>query len=129
MKTVTVCLHRGTSLVSRLIRWQTRSHYSHASIVLPDGTHYEAREGKGVLRHRSFTLTNSSEKVERFAVGLSEIQFAKLAAFLDSQVGKPYDWTMVARFITRRQASRSTAGKWFCSELVFAALEAAGVSL
>lgn len=36
---------------------------------------------------------------------------------------------MVARFVTRRQADRESAGKWFCSELVFAAFQAAGIDL
>lgn len=55
---VYVCLHRGTSVVSRLIRWQNRSDYSHASLMLPMGQHIESREGKGVLWHPKFTLAN-----------------------------------------------------------------------
>jgi uncharacterized protein YycO len=127
--TVHVCLHRGSSVVSRLIRWQTRSEYSHASLLLPGGHHYEAREGRGVLRHAGFTLTNPTEQVDAFAVDLTPTQFDDLRHFLGAQVGKPYDWLMVARFVSRRQESRGTSGKWFCSELVYAALQQAGVPL
>lgn len=125
-----VCLHRGDSLISKLIRWQTRSEYSHASIILEDGTHYEAREGRGVLRHSEFTLTNPTEKVDRFAVTtFSETEYRDLWVFLEAQVGKGYDWTMVARFVSRRQETRKSRGLWFCSELVFAAFKSAGVPL
>lgn len=126
---VFLCLHRGSSLVSKLICWQTRSEYSHASIVTPDGAHYEAREGKGVLRHEKFTLTNKSERVDTFSVTLTRTQLDDMLAFLDAQVGKGYDWTMVARFVTRRQESRASSDRWFCSELAFAAFQQAGVTL
>jgi uncharacterized protein YycO len=123
-----VCLHRGTSLVSRLIRWQNRSDYSHASIVLPSGTHIESREGQGVLVHAKFTLTNPTEQVDWFAVnGLTATHVDALVDFITAQAGKAYDWPMVFGFISRsRVEGHESGGKWFCSELVFAALEAAG---
>lgn len=128
---VYVCLHRGTSVVSRLIRWQNRSDYSHASLMLPMGQHIESREGKGVLWHREFTLTNPTEKVDFYAVnGLDAEALDKLHAFLAAQKGKAYDWPMVFGFVSRsRTEGHESGGKWFCSELVFAALAAAGVPL
>jgi uncharacterized protein YycO len=125
---VYVCLHCGTSLVSRLIRWQNRSDYSHASLVLPTGEHIESREGKGVLWHSKFTLTNPTEKVDWFAVnGLTATQLDDLWQFLQDQKAKPYDWPMVFGFVSRsRTEGHESGGKWFCSELVFAALAAAG---
>lgn len=123
-----VCLHRGTSLISKLIRWQNRSAYSHASIVLPGGSHVESREGKGVLWHDEFTLTNPSEIVDWFEVrDLTEAQIDQLEIFLSVQRGKPYDWPMVLGFVSRSAVEGThSAGKWFCSELVFAALAAIG---
>lgn len=126
---VTVCLHRGTSLVSRLIRWHSRGEYSHASILMPDGRHYEAREGKGVLRHPHFTLTNKSEQVDQFTLKepLTEQELNKLEYFLLKQVGKRYDWPMVFGFVSRSEVEgTASAGKWFCSELVYAAFHAIG---
>ncbi len=125
---VYVCLHRGSSLVSRLIRLQNRSDYSHASLVLPTGEHIESREGKGVLWHERFTLTNPTERVDWFAVnGMDGAQLDHLWAFLKAQRGKAYDWPMVFGFISRsRTEGHESGGKWFCSELVFAALAAAG---
>lgn len=126
---VYVCLHRGSSLVSRLIRWQNRSDYSHASIVLPTGEHIESREGKGVLWHPKFTLTNPTEHVNWFAVdGIQAEHLDRLWQFLRDQRNKPYDWPMVFGFVSRsRTEGQESGGKWFCSELVFAALAAAGL--
>lgn len=124
-----ICLHKGTSLISRLIRWHSRGEYSHASIILPDGRHFEAREFRGVLRHASFKLTNKTEQVDRFVlkVSLNEQELNFLTTWLEHQVGKPYDWPMVFGFISHSEVEgHESAGKWFCSELVYAALQAIG---
>lgn len=128
MTTFRITLHRGKSVVSRLIRWQTRGDYSHAGIILPDGRFFESREGKGV---RSFNgwVANEGESVEFYAVQVNDQQAEEIISFLEAQLGKGYDWTMVLRFVTREQESRASTGKWFCSELVFAAFQQAGVNL
>lgn len=128
MPQVTVALFRGPGIVSRLIRWQTRSAYSHAAIVLPSGAVIESREWKGVRQLPKLEPQNG-EEIDLFTVEVTETQLEEIAWFLNSQLGKAYDWTMVARFVTRRQESRSSAGKWFCSELVFAAFQQAGIDL
>lgn len=125
---IIITLHAGTGLISRLIRWQTRSRYSHAGIILPDGRFAEAREDTGVRIERRF-IRWSGEQVDMFAVTVSPEQAQAVDDFIAAQEGKPYDYTMVARFVSRRGASRSQSGKWFCSELVFAALQHAGVHL
>jgi len=126
-----VALHRGEGWIARAIRWQTRSVYSHASIVLEDsGSVIEAREFQGVRRISWKEVMASGERMDLFRVkGLTPEAEAVVLQFLWEQMGKPYDYTMVARFISRRQAAREESGKWFCSELVFAALAKAGVKL
>src|SRR5688572_30038297 len=122
-----VVLFKGKGLVSRLIRWQTRSEYSHAALLLEDGTLIESREGKGV---QAIANWQRPENAVLFEVkGLQEEWARGAREFLSAQIGKKYDWLMVARFVSRRQEKRSTSGKWFCSELVFAALQKAGVAL
>lgn len=121
-------LHRGPGLVGRLIRWQTRSPWSHASIYIRGAGVIEAREGRGVVqapRHR----LRPGERVDFCSAGISADQEEAVIEFARRQLGKPYDYTMVARFVTRRQATRATCGKWFCSELVYAAFHHAGVEL
>lgn len=130
MNDLVVALHRGTGLISRAIQWQTRSHYSHASVMCRNGCGIEAREGKGVRVTADWLKFKAlDEQVDLFTVKVTEAQADSIEAFLLDQVGKKYDWTMVARFITRRQAARDESGKWFCSELVFAAFQQAGVEL
>lgn len=126
---LTIALHRGRGLLSRLIQWQTRSEYSHASLQLPDGLCVEAREGVGVRALPELAIA-PGESVDLFRVeGVTATQHAEIAAFARAQLGKPYDYTMVARFVSRRQESRASRGKWFCSELVYAACQQAGVVL
>jgi hypothetical protein len=67
--------------------------------------------------------------VDLFRVRATEAQELSIAIFLTDQLGKPYDYTMVARFISRRQAAREQSGKWFCSELVYYAFMQAGINL
>lgn len=129
MSALRVCLHHGDSWVARAIRWQTRSHWNHASLLVGDVL-YEALEGRGVINVRPLREVQAREEVKTFAVPhLTDEGAAKVVAFLERQIGKPYDLSMVARFVTRQQADRKESGRWFCSELAFAALREGGVSL
>lgn len=130
MSALRVVLHHGTSWVARAIRWQTRSHWNHASVCDQDGWLWEAIEGRGVVHERTLADARQREEVAVFAVPhLTDAGAWQVRAFLSRQIGKPYDYGMVARFVTREQADRRESGKWFCSELVFAALREGGVSL
>lgn len=123
-----IALHRAPGIIARLIRWQTRGGYSHASILLRGGAVIESREGKGV-RCLPRLERRKGEVIHLFNFDHTPEQEKAIAAFLNAQIGKPYDYTMVARFLTRRQQSRAQSGKWFCSELVYAALARAGIPL
>ena len=149
--------YEGTSLLSRLIKWETRSEISHVSVLqVPDevwdarrqtiiwGHLHKAldtcpvweawgamfRRGKsGVFRrsgiHEGHT-PGTRIRLMRLAdpVALDE---AAVVAFLERTVGKGYDWLGLVRFALR--IDRDKAGRWFCSELVHAALAAGGVTL
>ena len=122
-----VLLYQGLSFVSRLIKGQTRSIYSHAAIRLLDGTVVEAWAGAGVRRipnasfgHKDGTL------VDVFHVE-GDYDASKVEAFLLSQVGQDYDYWSVARFLTRRRSPAND--KWFCSELAVEAFRQGGLSL
>jgi uncharacterized protein YycO len=117
---MTILLFHGTDLTSRLIRWQTRSKYSHAAIRIAGTGIFEAVTCEGVRLIPDLTPAYQDVTVDEFAINLAGAT-GLARAFLAAQLGKPYDYTMVARFLTRRQESRRTSGKWFCSELVYAA--------
>ena len=119
--------------LSRLIQWQTRGPYGHAALVNHAGDLIEALQGAGVI-HDSISKYHSSDYdlfrvVPMINIDQKYYDPLKGWVFAENQVGKPYDYTMVFRFVTRRQETRETSGKWFCSELVFAALKRAGLPL
>jgi uncharacterized protein YycO len=127
MSGLRIGLHRSEGWISKAIKWQTRSQFSHASLVLPDDTVLESMQGRGVVHGRK--VESCVECVDLFTVlAIAKVQDAALG-FAMSQLGKPYDYTMVARFVTRRTESLRTKEKWFCSELVFAAFLHAGLPL
>jgi len=132
-------LYKGTSWISKLIKWQTFGVYSHAAWWCQDGTVIEAwhtqtvngslkiKLKEGVQRHDSpATIHTPGTEIDVFEVpGINE---AAVEQFLISQIGKDYDFSPVLRgFIIR--AMRDNPDKWFCSELVFAACQSAGVNL
>ncbi len=127
---------KSDSAMGRLIRWQTRSPWSHALLVYgPDGRSdqwqvIEAVAGKGVIQ-RPFDIRGEDHQVTLFRVchPRAAEHEDRVIAFAQRQVGKPYDWTMVIRFVTRKQEARESSGKWFCSEMAYAALWYNGLSL
>jgi len=124
---IAVLLYRGSGFIGRAIRWQTRSPYSHAAIVVNQWV-YEAREFKGVIK-RPLRESDLDEAVWFNVKPFPSEKFSALVQWMESQVGKKYDYLMVLRFISRRQETRESTGKWFCSEFVFAALQKIGVLL
>lgn len=119
-----IVLFRGRGIISALIRWQTRSDYSHAGILMPDGRIIEAWQGKGV---RVKWLSDWCD-VDLFGVhGMTPEQWQAAIGYCKAQIGKKYDYRGVFRFLSRRKVPADD--RWFCSELVAKALEVAGVKL
>lgn len=113
--------------MSAAIRWQTRSRYSHAAILLPDEqTIVEAWPGAGVHAKIITDWTG----VERFQVRtISRAGSEALMDFLVDQLGMGYDYKGVLRFLSRDPDIDQVRKCWFCSELVYAAYQAADVNL
>lgn len=110
--------------MSAAIRWQTRSKYSHAAILLPDErTIVEAWPGAGV---HVKTVTDWSG-IARFQVREDDINVPMLSGFLLSQCGLGYDYAGVLRFLSRSSDAGAQRKRWFCSELVVAAFEYVGI--
>lgn len=131
--------------VSFAIRAGTLSAVSHAMIYVGGGNIVEA-VGDGV---REVALgTAIGDAILAVAYRDPRVDAAKAQALVDfarAQVGRPYNYAGIARIgyrITHPLASRildvvrdiagvddTSAGSFFCSELVFAAFEAAGIPL
>jgi uncharacterized protein YycO len=143
---IQICAYQGTSLISRLIRWQTRSRYSHIAtrftadkwVKLGDSEKYvhagnviEAWEGGVRLAGNISTSHTPGTRVDlfEFAAPLTATEEQAVARFLVRQLGKGYDYLAIVRFITREPVNRWQKSRWFCSELVFEACLTAGRNL
>ena len=116
-------LFHGKGLISWSIRAQTRSHWSHAALLIDDSTIIEAWQGSGVRKKRIEDWDNT----KTFEVETTKEQDAAILSFARSKIGQPYDYRNVARFITR--TAPHPDDRWFCSELVFAAFCSGGIHL
>lgn len=124
-----IALYRGKGIVSRLILWQSRGKFSHAAVVMADDSVIESREFKGVQKRAHFKPVEGQETVKIFDVSTTLTQEGMIMDFLNKQLGKSYDYLSILRFITREDTNRYTTNTWFCSELVFAAFQHAGINL
>jgi hypothetical protein len=143
-----VCAYRGHSWVSKTIRFQTRSRWSHIALgwwccgdLLQFGQFGRVIEawhkgGKkslfGLWDHGKVRETaglwedhEPGTQVDLFAVrNRCEVLDRSAWEFAVSQIGKGYDFRSVFQFCSRREPSRNR--KWFCSELAFSALQHGG---
>ncbi|MGH6980467.1 MAG: hypothetical protein ACREFC_04605, partial [Stellaceae bacterium] len=112
-------------LSGALIRFYQRGWPTHVDAVMPDGRLLGARLGRcGALRpgvqirkpgYAPFVRT------ERVVLDVSALAEAAFHAFLEGQLGKPYDWRAILAFAVHRDWRERDA--WYCSELIAAALE------
>lgn len=122
-----ILAYQGKSWLSWLIRFQTRSKYSHIAIELNDGTMIEAWASAGVVHRVDFKEGHTSgTKVDVYGVKVA-LSTAKAEQFLKDQVGRKYDWWSVLRFVSHTPASENN--KWFCSELGLTAIANGFVTL
>lgn len=122
-----ILCYRGKSIVSRLIRFQTRSKYSHVAVMLDDGSMVEAWHKGGVL-HRDDPFDGHSPGTLIDVYGIqSHYDPQRVQDYLQAQLGKKYDWWSVARFVSRRHAKKNN--RLFCSELALEAFAYGGLRL
>lgn len=120
MQTIKLRFVTNESFISKLIRFFTWSKFSHIDYVFDNGSCYSAMPN-GV----SFNDNDCYELIEYYE--LEVVNKIELEKFLYSQSGKPYDWKAIFGFIFRK--NWSSDDKWFCSELIAAAVEVGGIKL
>jgi uncharacterized protein YycO len=108
--------------ISSAIRGFTNSQWSHAEIVLPDGSYLGALADGVRIRPADYCKTTNER---RYAVPVESDALAQMMAFAHEQVGKPYDLFDIAGLATHRNWHEDSA--WICSELVAATAEAGGL--
>lgn len=126
-----IALYQGVSLISRLIRWQTRSRYSHAAFLCDDGWVIEAWQPcvrmvpNLSVQHTPRTVVDIFEFITPLTAGENR----ELVYLARRDVGVPYDYLSIIRFLTREREARSSRRKLFCSEMVFARCQQIGREL
>ena len=148
---IQLAAYQGTSFISRAIRFQTRSVYSHIAVRFTEPLHVETNEHFG---KRIKVCIEAGEVIEAWSYGVRKVpslsdahtphtkvdlfefvtpltyaEEGHMAEFLCAQIGKPYDYQSIVRFLTREPESRSSKSKWFCSELAFESVLVAGREL
>jgi len=133
-------LYKGKSLVSSIIKFRTWGVYSHASWICDDGRVYEAWMNGGVRCENDFHEGHTpGTEIDIFNPGFTSEQIRTVEGYLARQVGKKYDFAGVLGFFSRTailknvdptpteaDAMAAAINAWFCSDLVFAACQAAG---
>lgn len=139
--------------VSRIIRQVTGSQVSHAALYVGDGMVIESAGDGVVLTTLRQALADDSVAVALRYPGLTEAQQLMIRDFAGQHLDSRYDYVGVARHLLYRLAGsvcerfegsmlaaceagryqisfgNDDSDRWYCSELVFAAYEHAGVSL
>ena len=129
-----ILAYRGTSLLSWWIRIRTWSDHSHISHLLRDGTEIEAWQG-GVQHNKEWGILHTAGTmvdVYQYVNPITGDQIDKIECFLESQIGKPYDYLGLFRFLPIVRLFTKTnaeTDRWFCSELEATAQQAGGVQL
>ena len=124
-----------TSFVSRAIAYGTQadSGIAHVDAVDRNGNLWGAQNEDGLggmpsgVQIRPADYGDSSGMVNpiRVSVPATDAQAECFWGFMQDQLGKPYDLSAIAAFIADRDWHDPNA--WFCSEVIAAALETAGI--
>jgi uncharacterized protein YycO len=115
---------RGTGWEGTVVRWATWSWAAHVGFRLPDGRVLDATPQFGV----SIRTAATDEGTARYFLPHAPHDLVRNAvAYAAQQVGKPYDWTAIIGVAMRGDWHKPD--KWFCSELIEAAMYEAGCEL
>ncbi len=132
--TITLQLSTENGIVSEVIRTWTRAWCSHVDIIMPDGMLLGARSEAVELGEGRFIPAGVQKrpvgyapftKTEHLVFDAGPICAKQFYAFLEAQIGKPYDKVAIAGLVLDRDWRNPD--RWFCSELAMAALETAGL--
>ena len=126
-----IALYKSNGFFYNFIKFFTKGEYTHAGIFLNDGRLAEVKPFHKVSIEPDIFFDNKSGTVvELYDVEMTPEQETVVMDFITRQLGKPYDyWTILGFVFYKTKEGRKSYGKWFCSELVFAAFEKAGINL
>ena len=109
-----IAFFRGNTLIGRIIRFWTRSQYSHTEILL-----YDYQDGTYDCLSADYT---DGVRIKRLSISLDEwdivdIDFpiSKVHEWYSRNHGKGYDYLGLLGFVI--SPLKQTKSRWFCSEI------------
>ena len=121
---VTVAFYKGKGTwVNGLIRWWTKSEYSHVELIV-DGVWYtSATWEKGTVAR---ALKGNPEKWDMVELPCTVEQKVNATVSARNKLGKGYDyWGILFSQVLPWKGDRSD--RWFCSEYLYSCLADAGI--
>ena len=103
-------------IYNRLVRWWTRSEFSHVELVLSTGRAWSASFADGGVRTKPIDVDTANWHVVDLPPELEQ----RAEAWFEAHLGAPYDLLGNLQFVLAPIPHMQ--GRWFCSEAVAAAL-------
>ena len=125
---IKIAFYKGKGdFLNGVVRWWTKSAYSHAELVLPDGYTWIGISPflKSKVDKRIKIELNPHEW-DFVTIGVSEEQISIIMEFFEDTRGQGYDWIgmLASQFLPFRIKHRN---RWYCSEWIAYALTLANV--
>lgn len=125
---ITLQFSREARLSSDIIAWFSAGNLSHVDAVVPGGLlgafEREAGGYPGGVFLRAPGYIQLAAQVQ-MDIPSSDAQREAWFTFLKAQLGKPYDWRVIAGFAAGE--NWADPGQWICSQLQASALQVCGI--
>ena len=120
---VYIGLYKGKgTLINKIVRWWTKSQYSHAELILDDKQTWIGISPfiKSQVTDRK-NVEYNPEKWDFYKIPVTEEQYNAILDFYDINKGATYDWIgmLLSQFLSFRIKQKY---KWYCSEWILYAL-------
>ena len=120
---IAVAFYKGKgNWKNKLIRWWTKSPYSHAELILPDRVTWISISPLLTSKVESRTKeTHTKENWDIIELSITQEQLDVIMEFYQATKGSGYDWIgmLMSQFLPYNIKRK---GKWYCSEWITYAL-------
>lgn len=121
MSNLRAAFYKGThtglpGIYNRLVRWWTRSQYSHVELIMPWGAAASSSAMDGGVRFKQIDFDPAKWDFVDLPIDLA----SAAEDWFNRHYGQPYDYLGNAHFVL--SAIGDDKRKWFCSEACAAAL-------
>ena len=119
---IKVAFYRGHGdIVNKIVRWWTKSPYSHAELIMPDGVTWIGISPKGSKLTSQIRGTYIPTEWDFLELEVTTEQIEVIKEFFTATENCLYDWTgmILSQFLPFHIKRK---GKWYCSEWIAYAL-------